>query len=207
MNLTVTNAAGSDSEVKPGLITVTPAVLAVPPSTLLPTDTNSDGKYEDVNGNGAKDFADIVLYFNQPQVDHRERASSGLRLQRQRPDRLRRRRLALQQPLISFLKSIDTRLPLRHSPIPVVVRVDDCCHPSSLERPRSPLHRATLLHTRHHLLGIGQINRPAPLRRRPRGTRSTGRRSSCDSESGVDDRDEIDAAPHRSRRIRPGTNK
>jgi PKD repeat protein len=40
-------------------------VLAVPPSTAPPTDPNADGKYEDVNGNGRKDFADVVLYFNQ----------------------------------------------------------------------------------------------------------------------------------------------
>jgi PKD repeat protein len=31
----------------------------------VPTDTNVDGKYEDVNGNDRKDFADVVLYFNE----------------------------------------------------------------------------------------------------------------------------------------------
>jgi PKD repeat protein len=41
-----------------------PAVLAVPPSTALPTDPDGDGRYEDVNGNGRPDFADVVLYFN-----------------------------------------------------------------------------------------------------------------------------------------------
>jgi PKD repeat protein len=30
-----------------------------------PTDTNADGKYDDVNGNLRRDFADVVLYFNQ----------------------------------------------------------------------------------------------------------------------------------------------
>ena len=40
-------------------------LLAVPPGTALPTDTNADGLYDDVNGNGRKDFADVVLYFNQ----------------------------------------------------------------------------------------------------------------------------------------------
>ncbi len=30
-----------------------------------PRDLNRDGKFEDVNGNGRKDFADVVLYFNQ----------------------------------------------------------------------------------------------------------------------------------------------
>ena len=42
-----------------------PPVLAVPPSVLLPIDTDGDGLYDDVNGNGRKDFADVVLYFNQ----------------------------------------------------------------------------------------------------------------------------------------------
>ena len=40
-------------------------IVAVPGGTALPTDTNGDGKYDDVNGNGRKDFADVVLYFNQ----------------------------------------------------------------------------------------------------------------------------------------------
>ena len=42
-----------------------PAVAPVPPSILEPTDTNDDGKYDDVNGNGRPDFADVVLFFNQ----------------------------------------------------------------------------------------------------------------------------------------------
>ena len=41
------------------------ALLAVPPGTALPTDGDDDGLYEDVNGNGRRDFADVVLYFNQ----------------------------------------------------------------------------------------------------------------------------------------------
>jgi Tol biopolymer transport system component len=40
-------------------------VIAVPGGAGLPTDPDSDGKYEDVNGNGRKDFADITLYFTQ----------------------------------------------------------------------------------------------------------------------------------------------
>ena len=31
----------------------------------VPRDLNGDGRYEDVNGNGKTDFADVVLYFNQ----------------------------------------------------------------------------------------------------------------------------------------------
>jgi PKD repeat protein len=37
----------------------------VPGGAGIPTDPDGDGRYEDVNGNGRKDFADVVLYFNQ----------------------------------------------------------------------------------------------------------------------------------------------
>jgi PKD repeat protein len=30
----------------------------------LPTDTDGDGVYDDVNGNARTDFADVVLYFD-----------------------------------------------------------------------------------------------------------------------------------------------
>jgi PKD repeat protein len=40
-------------------------VLAVPGGTGVPTSTANDGRCDDVNGNGRKDFADVVLYFNQ----------------------------------------------------------------------------------------------------------------------------------------------
>jgi PKD repeat protein len=40
-------------------------IRAVPPGTLMPQDTDADGWYDDVNGNGRPDFADVVLYFNQ----------------------------------------------------------------------------------------------------------------------------------------------
>ncbi|MEN6342988.1 MAG: kelch repeat-containing protein [Methanospirillum sp.] len=62
--LRVYNADGSAGLRRTAYITVA-AVLAIPPGTLLPTDTNGDGLYDDVNGNGRKDFADVVLYFNQ----------------------------------------------------------------------------------------------------------------------------------------------
>jgi PKD repeat protein len=42
-----------------------PRAIAVPPQTVAPRDLDGDGKYEDVNGNGRKDFADVTLYFNQ----------------------------------------------------------------------------------------------------------------------------------------------
>ena len=42
---------------------VTPG--AVPGGSGVPRDLNNDGMYDDVNGNGRKDFTDVVLYFNQ----------------------------------------------------------------------------------------------------------------------------------------------
>ncbi|MEN6342622.1 MAG: right-handed parallel beta-helix repeat-containing protein [Methanospirillum sp.] len=42
-----------------------PALVAVPGGAGAPTDTDGDGLYDDVNGNGRRDFADVVLYFNQ----------------------------------------------------------------------------------------------------------------------------------------------
>ncbi|HOT95416.1 MAG TPA: hypothetical protein PK089_09555 [Methanoregulaceae archaeon] len=40
-------------------------LVPIPPNTLAPTDPDGDGKYEDLNANGRKDFADVVLFFNQ----------------------------------------------------------------------------------------------------------------------------------------------
>ncbi|HQJ88007.1 MAG TPA: PKD domain-containing protein [Methanoregulaceae archaeon] len=45
--------------------TVEAPVLAVPGGGAAPLDGNHDGLFEDVNGNGRTDFADVVLYFNQ----------------------------------------------------------------------------------------------------------------------------------------------
>ncbi|MEN6340970.1 MAG: PKD domain-containing protein [Methanospirillum sp.] len=63
VNLTVTNIAGSNSTTR--TVSVTAPILAVPPGTALPTDTDGDGIYDDVNGNGRADFADVVILFNQ----------------------------------------------------------------------------------------------------------------------------------------------
>jgi PKD repeat protein len=42
------------------------AIQPVPfPAGALPLDTDGDGLYDDTNGNGRMDFADVVLYFNQ----------------------------------------------------------------------------------------------------------------------------------------------
>ena len=40
-------------------------VVQVPGAMGLPTDTDSDGLFDDTNGNGRQDFADVVLFFNQ----------------------------------------------------------------------------------------------------------------------------------------------
>ena len=40
-------------------------ILPLPGYSNLPTDPDGDGIYEDLNGNGRLDFADVVLYFNQ----------------------------------------------------------------------------------------------------------------------------------------------
>jgi len=39
--------------------------IAIQGGNDIPRDLDGDGQYEDVNGNGRKDFADIVLFFNQ----------------------------------------------------------------------------------------------------------------------------------------------
>ena len=44
---------------------VEPPVVPLPGSAKSPTDPDNDGIYEDLNGNGRLDFADVVLYFNQ----------------------------------------------------------------------------------------------------------------------------------------------
>lgn len=45
-------------------VNVTPTI-PVPGGTGYAGDPDGDGKYEDVNGNGRRDFADVVLFFNQ----------------------------------------------------------------------------------------------------------------------------------------------
>ena len=48
-----------------GLVQRFRQVLAVPGGAGAPTPSGGDGLCDDVNGNGRKDFADVVLYFNQ----------------------------------------------------------------------------------------------------------------------------------------------
>ena len=101
VNLTARNGYGSTTLSRAGLARVEPSrpLLTLPGGTAMPKDLNGDGLYEDANGNGRKDFADVVLYFNQMTWIAANEPVEALRLQRQRPDRLRRRRLALQPPL------------------------------------------------------------------------------------------------------------
>jgi chitinase len=44
---------------------VTPPVVDLPGQIHLPTDPDKDGLYEDLNGNGRLDFADVTLFFGQ----------------------------------------------------------------------------------------------------------------------------------------------
>ena len=52
-------------EEKTPTVTPTPNVAVVSGGSGAPTSTAHNGKYDDVNGNGRKDFADVVLFFNQ----------------------------------------------------------------------------------------------------------------------------------------------
>lgn len=40
-------------------------VVPVPSGSGVPRDLNGDEKYEDVNGDGRADFADVMLYYDQ----------------------------------------------------------------------------------------------------------------------------------------------
>ncbi len=46
------------------LLSFAPLPIMVPGGAGVPQDYDGDGRYEDVNGNGRHDFADIVLFFN-----------------------------------------------------------------------------------------------------------------------------------------------
>jgi PKD repeat protein len=48
-----------------GTVTPAPTVTRFPGGSGPPTDPDGNRLYEDVNGNGRGDFADVVLYFNQ----------------------------------------------------------------------------------------------------------------------------------------------
>ena len=65
ITLTATNAGGSDGETKIGYITVNPPLAKFPGCADYPADLDADGLYEDINGNGRKDWADIIMFFNE----------------------------------------------------------------------------------------------------------------------------------------------
>jgi PKD repeat protein len=61
VNLTVRNSNGTDSK----LATINVSALPILLNCInLPTDPNNDGLFEDINGNGRLDFADVVTYYN-----------------------------------------------------------------------------------------------------------------------------------------------
>lgn len=41
------------------------SILPLPGSSKSPTDPDNDGLYEDINGNGRKDFNDIIMLFQE----------------------------------------------------------------------------------------------------------------------------------------------
>jgi len=66
VKLTAANSAGSNTKTETDYITVIPlGVIALPGQTNPPTDPNGDGLYEDLNGNGHKDFNDVYQFFTQ----------------------------------------------------------------------------------------------------------------------------------------------
>ncbi|HPM61168.1 MAG TPA: PKD domain-containing protein [Methanoregulaceae archaeon] len=62
VKMTVMGPGGSDEEIQYDYITVF-LVLPLPGYSTPPTDPDSDGTYEDLNGNGETDFNDVQLLF------------------------------------------------------------------------------------------------------------------------------------------------
>lgn len=67
VSLSARNAWGATNLTRPAYVAVASSrpLVAFPGQANLPRDLDDDGLYEDVNGNGRKDFADVVLFFNQ----------------------------------------------------------------------------------------------------------------------------------------------
>ena len=63
VNLTVTNALGTDTRVKTNYIVANRYVEPFPGYTRIPTDPDFDGLYGDINGNGRLDFDDVVAFY------------------------------------------------------------------------------------------------------------------------------------------------
>jgi PKD repeat protein len=66
VSLLVSDFETTDRRTQTLTVTGTSAPLAILPGGAgPPADLDGDGRYEDVNGNGRADFADVVLFFNQ----------------------------------------------------------------------------------------------------------------------------------------------
>jgi PKD repeat protein len=67
VNLTARNGYGATTLSHAAFVRVEPSrpLRIFPGSTAFPADLDGDGLYDDVNGNGRRDFADVVLFFNQ----------------------------------------------------------------------------------------------------------------------------------------------
>ena len=61
---TFTAVLRHEGPISAGLVAVTPPVAVIQGGTGVPTDPDTDGKYDDVKGNGRIDFADVVWLFN-----------------------------------------------------------------------------------------------------------------------------------------------
>lgn len=62
-NVTVGAVVQSDRGVRAWIGTVSMPIAPIPGGTDAPRDLDGDGRYEDANGNGRMDFADVVLFF------------------------------------------------------------------------------------------------------------------------------------------------
>ncbi|MDQ1254828.1 MAG: hypothetical protein QG646_4098 [Euryarchaeota archaeon] len=64
VNLTVSNTNGTSSKLATINVSTKSSLSIFPDCTKPPLDPNSDELYEDINGNGRLDFADVVTYYN-----------------------------------------------------------------------------------------------------------------------------------------------
>lgn len=60
-NMTLTRADGKTTTLLNAITLVRP-LIPIQGMNVTPTDLNSDGKYEDLNGNGQLDYADVNLF-------------------------------------------------------------------------------------------------------------------------------------------------
>jgi hypothetical protein len=64
VNLRASNENGTASKLATIAILYAPSIPVFPGYSNSPTDSNHDGCYEDINGNGIQDFDDIVAYYD-----------------------------------------------------------------------------------------------------------------------------------------------